>query len=598
MRKIIGPISIVVMLCIPQESWGGTWYVDGAVSASGDGRSWQSAFKKVQEGINGASNGDTVIVAQGTYLENIEFKGKNIALTGTNPSDLTVIGNTIIDGNQAGLVVGFSGTEDPTCVLAGFSIRNGKAQYWGGGISGVPWPSTSKTHATIRNNVVTGNSADRGAGLYGCDGTIVNNIVFSNSANKDGGGLNGCNGDIANNSIAGNTAGWDGGGLAFCQGTIRNNSVISNSADSDGGGLYQCNGTVENNRIRRNSAWDGGGMYWCDATIRNNTITENSAAAGGGGLEACDGVIEGNIISVNTAYSYAGLNRCNGIVQNNAITLNAAEWRGGGVGFCDGMVRNNTIVANSAEEGAGLYACDATILSNLVAGNSAAFWGGGLMWCGGVLNNTIVGNSAGLAGGGLHNCGGTIGNCIIWGNAAADGAQLYNSSEPTYSCIQGWTGGGQANTDKDPCFGDPDGPDNDPGTYEDNDYHLAGNSPCIDAGDNSTLNPPGLDLDGNLRVARWKYPIVAIVDMGAYEYNSRRFGVTDFGFVTFPWPGGRRLTWNSQPNDTYTVWWSYSLTGEWHEVGSVASQGETTSYTATGLLLWNWRGLFYRVKME
>jgi hypothetical protein len=599
MRKIYPVISVLFAMFLYDGALAGTWYVDGSVPQSGDGKTWETAFDTIQKGIDAAGDEDTVIVAQGTYTENIQFKGKNILLTGTNPFDLTVIGNTIIDGNQAGSVVAFSGTEGATCILRGFTIRNGKAQYWGGGICGVPWPWTNNTHATIRNNVVTGNSSDHGGGLSNCDGTIVNNLVLSNSATKSGGGIRNCNGDIGNNSIAGNTAGWSGGGLAWCNGSIRGNSIMSNSADSEGGGLYQCNGTVENNRIKRNSAWRGGGMYWCDATIRNNTITENSVAAGGGGLEACDGTIEGNIISGNTADSAAGLNGCNGIVQNNTITLNAAEWRGGGVGYCDGMVRNNTISGNSAEEGAGLYGCDATIVSNLVAGNSAAFWGGGVMWCGGaVLNNTIVGNSAGLSGGGLNNCAGTIANCIIWGNAAGDGPQLYNSSEPSYSCIQGWAGGGQENTDEDPRFVDADGPDNDPQTYEDNDYHLTSDSPCVDEGSNAALGPPGLDLDGNLRIARWKYPIVAIVDMGAYEYNSRPFAISQFGFTNWPPPGGRYLVWNSQPNDTYTVWSSYSLAGEWHELGSVASQGETTSYTVTGLLPWNWHALFYRVEME
>ena len=270
------------------------------------------------------------------------------------------------------------------------------------------------------------------------------------------------------------------------------------------------------------------------------------------------------------------------------------------MGYCDGTIRSNTIIGNSAEEGAGLYGCDATILSNMIAGNSAVFWGGGLMWCGNdILNNTIVRNSAGIQGGGLDNCTGTIANCIIWDNSAPGDAQLRSSSEPTHSCIQGWPGGGEGNIWTDPQFVDADGPDDDHETYEDNDYRLSPDSPCIDEGSNFLLNPPGLDLDGNLRIARWKYPIVAIVDKGAYEYNSRPFAVTKLGFVIIPWPGGRRLVWNSQPNDTYTVWMCRNLqTGEWHKVETVVSQGETTSCADTQVILWGLSTLFYRAEMQ
>jgi len=107
-----------------------------------------------------------------------------------------------------------------------------------------------------------------------------------------------------------------------------------------------------------------------------------------------------------------------------------------------------------------------------------------------------------------------------------------------YCCVQGWTGslGGVGNIDENPLFKDADGPDDIPGT-EDDDLQLAHASPCIDAGDNNSvpadmaeLDGDGdtsertpLDLGGNARFT--DDPVMAdtgagtppIVDMGAYE---------------------------------------------------------------------------------
>jgi len=94
--------SVSLLVSLPRTLFGAKWFVDGSVAKSGGGTSWGSAFKAIQEGIDAASDGDTVTVAKGKYHENIELKGKNIVLTSTDPLDRSVVADTVIDGDGLG----------------------------------------------------------------------------------------------------------------------------------------------------------------------------------------------------------------------------------------------------------------------------------------------------------------------------------------------------------------------------------------------------------------------------------------------------------------------------------------------------------------
>jgi hypothetical protein len=146
---------------------------------------------------------------------------------------------------------------------------------------------------------------------------------------------------------------------------------------------------------------------------------------------------------------------------------------------------------------------------------------------------------------------------------------------PTYSCVQGWTGGGEGNTDADPLFSDADGPDDDPNTWEDNNYRLQGDSPCVDAGKNEDSMWDAVDLDGNPRVTQGRSSLT--VDMGAYEYGFWHFTITR---VLMTDTGGFQLTWTSSPGDQYVVWSCTDLTsGAWTQEAAVPSAGDSTSWT-------------------
>jgi len=527
MRKALSVASVVLMVCVPQKSWGKTWYVDGSVLRSGDGTSWKTPLVTIQEGIDKASDGHTVIVAlltKRSYMENIHFDGKNIIVCSTNPLSHTVVRDTVIDGNKAGAVVTFSGTEGEKCALRGFTIRNGEA-FCAGGISG------RGSRGTIENNVITGNSA---------------------------------------------TATY-AGGLHMCDGLICNNIITDNSAAYYGGGFYHCNGMIKNNTISQNTALEGGGLAYCDGTIQDNIITQNLAKSNGG--EAVG----------------AGLAHCNGIIQSNTITENCSDSFGGGLAYCDNLIRNNTICDNSAFCGGGLAYCNTTIRNNTISENFAHN-GGGLAYCDGIIqSNTITGNRVfpswpvGI-GGGLLTCNGKIENCIIWGNTGRVDTQIHEGSEPTYCCIQDWTGWGEGNIDQDPLFVDPDGPDNNPTTYADNDYRLQSDSPCVDNGKNGNWMWDAVDLDGHPRVF---YGVSSVtVDMGAYEYNSFSFRIIGVAQTA---GGGFRITWTSRPGDTFAVWSPTDGSfGTWVQQTIVTGSGTTNSWTDT---VPNDQTKFYRVEL-
>ena len=180
MKTVLLWLHLCALVLLSAQVCAGTWYVDGSVSASGDGKSWETAFQMIQEGMNAASHGDTVVVGEGTYYENVAFRGKNIILRSKDSLDPATVAATIIDADEVGPGVAFSGEETESAVLEGFTLQNGKG-LTGGGICG----GTSDKHCrvTIRNNIITDNWADLwGGGIAWCDGTIEKNTVKGNSA--------------------------------------------------------------------------------------------------------------------------------------------------------------------------------------------------------------------------------------------------------------------------------------------------------------------------------------------------------------------------------------------------------------------------------
>ena len=126
----------------------------------------------IQAGIDAVVNGDTVLVANGTYTgpdnKNLDFNGKAITVTSENGAE-----NCIIDCEGSGRGFYFPNGESAASVVDGFTITNGSADY-GGGIY------CNNSSPTITNNIITNNSSDYHGGGIACftsSPIITNNIL-------------------------------------------------------------------------------------------------------------------------------------------------------------------------------------------------------------------------------------------------------------------------------------------------------------------------------------------------------------------------------------------------------------------------------------
>jgi parallel beta-helix repeat protein len=211
----------------------------------------------IQNQIDAAKGGDTVLIAPGTYLGTIDFRGKAITLVSEQGPLVT-----IIDGDKSDSpVVSFSNGEGPDSILQGFTIQNGR---------------------------------DKGIFVHNSSPGIINNIVANTEVCAGAGiELNASSAIVKQNTIRDN--------VAICTGSRAGGAIVVRGAAS---------AVIVNNYIIDNASVDlAGGITLWDAgtpTVEGNTISGNS----GGAIKirnVSDALIVQNIIANNTDDNCGGI---------------------------------------------------------------------------------------------------------------------------------------------------------------------------------------------------------------------------------------------------------------------------------------------------
>lgn len=312
--------------------------VAGMQTAGAVTRDVPANYLTIQAGINAASNGDIVRVAQGTYNEQVNFNGKNITLTSQNPLDPAVVAATIIHGPD-GPVIRVTNGETRSAVVTGFTIKMAAAHY-GSGIA------STNSSPTISHNVFTA-CQTAGVEIYFGSPLIENNAFNNNQSGV----------------FAGNHGSPD----------IQNNTFSGNS--QYGIEIYNATGNIVGNTIANTS---GGNSVGLDAgaltgplTARNNIIRTSQQA--GIWYEGGPATFTGNLIIGNHGPGIKCSAAGSPVFANNTLYANGDGGQGNVVCVqLSSPVIRNCIIAN-APAGGGITAASAA--SNSMTISYCNVWG-------------------------------------------------------------------------------------------------------------------------------------------------------------------------------------------------------------------------------
>jgi parallel beta-helix repeat protein len=258
-----------LFLCLSGTSSAVTWYVAENDSAN---------FTMIQDAINISSAGDTIIVTNGSYIENVDVNVSYLTIRSENGSQSTFIRAKSRSDHV------FEVTADYV-IISGFTIMNATNRPNAGIYLGSDVDHCTITDSNVSNNyigisldascentIINNTVRDNGYGFYlyrfSNNNTITNNTVFSNEYDGINLRLSCCNNTITNNSVTNNSATYYYAGIHLFKSKdnlIYNNyfNNTNNARDVDGDNTWNIRRTLGTNIIGGPYL---GGNYWADYT--------------------------------------------------------------------------------------------------------------------------------------------------------------------------------------------------------------------------------------------------------------------------------------------------------------------------------------------
>lgn len=520
-------------------------------------------YPTIQDAINAAQNGDTILVADGIYEGDINFNGIDFVIVKSESGPE----NCIIDCENQSFSIGFIfNSEHDKSVVEGFTIRNAMIGIW----------AYANSSPTIRNNIIE----DCVTGIN-C-GSEAKPIINSNII-KDctGGGMYISNSSaIVSNNLINNNSASKGGGIYCYYSTpsIINNTIVGNS------GIETSASGVEGDPILRCEYDNFNRIYECFVLVADNI------SGGGIYLQNSSPDIINNIIAFSKGSQEAtepssGLTRW--YSNDLFMRYNYEVGKLNSVTYYYGFKNNGEpgdVHLYSSEKGGCHLDTTFTIQS------------GELYW---VETTSFVSLSGDYGGLKLtaHMGDDSLKVSVVIDNPLFAGCYyLYDTHIQSHGIVQGETGGtgiiavgdnSFLNISYNNIYGNGGGNylvgetsevanvidltgvdgniSNDP-LFNENEYSLTSGSPCLDAGTPNTsgLNIGDTDLFGNSRIIDGNGDGIAVIDIGAFEFVRNPVGIKDeitidqsekFCFSIMPNPNNGIFNFkiNSNPPEKFTI---------------------------------------------
>jgi len=455
-------------------------------------------YPTIQAGIDDAVDGDTVLVADGTYTGegNVDLNtlGKAIHLVSENGPELC-----IIDGESDHRLLSCISAEEHTTIIEGIHFTGGTNSAIL--LSSSPWIKNCRvslcddtafycttSHARLTNCSFSENTAQYAEPyfvhrpIHLADASLfIENCLFDANTYQGDGGAMYCGSSEYQNpdptvlqhcQFTNNSSEMTGGAITFYGDALLENCTFSgNAAENGGGALAGGSATILNCIFRENSTiWSGGAVLGSFHDI-SGCLFEYNSADNGGAISIRDNQateIDSTIFRYNFAESGGAIHSSGGHpnIKNSVFHDNGYPYCIGGAVYIEKYdrmpeetplyFRNNVFYNNEAQDGA------------LVFGD---------------LNWSPI----------------TVTNCIFQGSTPAQIVNAYDTELYIQHCLVQGGFPGYGNIDGDPQFTAP---------Y---DFHLSGTSPCIDAG--MKTHDCENDFFGGTRPRGLTY------DIGIHEYE-------------------------------------------------------------------------------